>query len=132
MTENTIEWRGKTWDLSYVPEKLDSHHFTDLYEQKNRRGVRELIQKYRITYYEVFTRFIIDTNDKKYIKWFLTSAPGIYKDIIKDTLFFHNYRILHEFNKHKIGLKPFLFLMGDDRTATSIVNGTVPYEKLNV
>ena len=103
-----------------------------LYTNKQRRGIRELVSKYHTDHYELFRRFVIESGDVKFIKWFLTSSPDVYKDVIKGILLFHNYRFLHLFNKHNIGLKPFLHMVEDDRTATDIIKGTVPYEKLNV
>ncbi len=123
-------WRGKEWDLDYKPQPLTQECIDDLYRNKNRRGIRELVATYHTDHYELFRRFIIESNNVKFIKWFLTSSQNVYKDVIKGILSFHNYRLLHELNKHNIGLKPFLHMMEDDRTATSIVNGTVPYEKL--
>lgn len=130
MSKNTIIWRGKEWDLDYKPPRLTQELMDDLYKNKKRKGVRELVATFYTTHYELFRRFVIDTKDKTYIKWFLTSSPDVYKDVIKGVLQFHNYRILHELNTHKIGLTHMLHMMEGDLTATSIVKGTVPYEKL--
>ena len=111
--------------MTLTQESIDT-----LYTNKQRRGIRDLVAKYHTDHYELFRRFVIESNDVKFIKWFLTSSPDVYKDVIKGILLFHNYRLLHEFNKHNIGLKHFLSMMEDDRTATSIVKGTVPYEEM--
>lgn len=111
---------------------LNQEIVQDLYKNKKRKGVRELVAKFHTTHYELFRRFVIDTKDKQYIKWFLTSGPDVYKDVIHGVLLFHNYRILHELvSRHGIGLKAYLPMMRDDLTATDIVNGKVPYEKLS-
>ena len=130
MSKNTIIWRGKEWDLDHKSPQLSQELLDDLYKTKKRKGVRELVANYYTTHYELFHRFVINTKDKQYIKWFLTSSPDVYKDVVKGILEFHNYRILHELNTHNIGLTHLLFMMEGDFTAISIVKGTVPYEKL--
>ena len=116
--------------MTSIPEKLSSAQLRNLYDTKKRKGVRELVAKYHTDHYELFRRFVIDTKDKTYIKWFLTSSPDVYKDIIRGVLLFHNYKMLHEINTHNIGLTHLLPMMEDDLTATDIVKGNVPYEKL--
>ena len=93
--------------------------------------MRELVAKYHTDHYEFFRRFVIETKDTKFIKWFFTSSPGVYKDVMSGILLFHNYRLLHEIGTHNIGLTHLLHMTGDDRTAEDIIKGKVPYEKLS-
>ena len=80
--KNTITWRGKEWDLDYKPPRLTQECIDTLYTNKQRRGIRELVTKYHTDHYELFRRFVIESGDVKFIKWFLTSSPDVYKDVI--------------------------------------------------
>ena len=104
----------------------------DMYATKDRRGVRELVYGYSTSHYELFQRYVIGTNDIKFIKWFLTSSQHVYKDVVKGILQFHDYTLIHKLNQHNISLKHYLNLMREDATARDIVNNKIPYEKLVV
>lgn len=110
--------------------RLTQESVDELYANKNRKGVRELVAKFHTDHYQIFERFVINSKDTKFIKWFFTSGPNVYREVVHGILLFHNYKMLHQLNTHKINIKMFLPMMTDDLTATSIVKGTVPFEKL--
>ena len=110
---------------------LTSQNFRDLYEAKNRKGVKELVKKFYTDHYQVFCRYILPTKEKSYIFWFLTSSGSVMKEVLLDATKYHNYRLFHELgSNYGFNLKPMVHLAGDDLTASSIMSGTVPYEKL--
>ena len=116
-----------------VPETLGPTDVKDLYKQKNRRGIRELVAKFHTDHYQLFTRFVIDTNNKSYIKWFLTSGVGIYTEIIKDIYLFNNYQLLHKLvSIHGFNLKAYKHLCKDNKTMIDIIDKKVPYEKCSM
>jgi hypothetical protein len=111
---------------------LTSQQFRDLYDAKNRKGIKELIKKLYTDHYQVFCRYILPTKEKSYIFWFLTSSSFVMKEIILDATKFHNYHLFHELRStYGFNLKPMAYLADDDVTARSIMMGTVPYEKLS-
>jgi len=110
--------------MSYEP--LSAKTFKDLYEAKNRMGVRQLVAKFHTDNYQVFDRFVMDTKDKAYIKWFLLSSPSMITDVIKGAISFYNYEMIKQLIRYGYNFKAYAHLSNGNLTFLHIMEGKTP------
>ena len=111
------------WFMYPIRDEIMTGELKKLYVAKNRRGVSEMLTRWRDDIYYVFKNCVSPTQDRKFIRWYLTSSNHMMLEVMKGIHTNNDYPMLYDFCKWGWNLKTYLDLVHDNITMVDIIEG---------